>query len=184
MRLPERMGMRGCARAMKAELRPGQGTLRELFGDEPTLILLDELSVYLRKVHNLEDARDQMTAFLTSLFKAVESAPNAVLVYTLAIGKDGRSPDAYNEENQFIADHMAEAESVSARKATLLNPTEEDETVQVLRRRLFGSIDETKIPAVIDAYRELWGAHKESLAGDAAHTGTVEIFQSSYPLHP
>ena len=30
---------------------------------------------------------------------------------------------------------MAEAESVSARKATLLNPTEDDETVQVLRRR-------------------------------------------------
>ena len=180
-------GKDGYARVRKSDegrIAPGAGTLRELFGDEPTLILLDELSVYLRKVHNLEDARDQMTAFLTSLFKAVESAPNAVLVYTLAIGKDGRAPDAYNEENQFIADHMAEAESVSARKATLLNPTEEDETVQVLRRRLFGSIDETKIPAVIDAYRELWGAHKESLAGDAAHTGTVEIFQSSYPLHP
>ena len=77
-----------------------------------------------------------MTAFLTSLFKAVEGAPNAALVYTLAIGKDGRATDAYNEENQFIADNMAEAESVSARKATLLNPTEEDETVQVLRRRL------------------------------------------------
>ena len=32
---------------------------------------------------------------------------------------------------------MAEAESVSARKATLLNPTEDNETVHVLRRRLF-----------------------------------------------
>ena len=29
---------------------PGAETLRELFGGEPTLILLDELSVYLRKV--------------------------------------------------------------------------------------------------------------------------------------
>ena len=59
------------------------------------LILLDELSVYLRKVRNLEDARDQLTAFLTSLFKAVEGAANAALVYTLAIGKDGRATDAY-----------------------------------------------------------------------------------------
>ena len=118
----------------QGSIAPGAETLRELFGGEPTLILLDELSVYLRKVRKLEDARDQLTAFLTSLFKAVESAPNAILVYTLAIGKDGRATDAYNEENQFIADHMAEAESVSARKATLLNPTEEDETVQVLLR--------------------------------------------------
>ena len=127
-------------------IAPGAETLRELFGGEPTLILLDELSVYLRKVSALEGSRDQLTAFLTSLFKAVEGAPNAALVYTLAIGKDGRATDAYNEENQFIADRMAEAESVSARKATLLNPTEEDETVHVLRRRLFESIDDTRSP--------------------------------------
>ena len=180
-------GQAGYTRVRKSDesrITPGAETLRELFGGKPTLILLDELSVYLRKVRNLGDARDQMTAFLTSLFKAVESAPNAALVYTLAIGKDGRATDAYDAENQFIADHMAEAESVSARKATLLNPTEEDETVQVLRRRLFESVDETKIPAVIDAYRELWGANKESLARDAARPETVATFLSSYPLHP
>ena len=180
-------GEGGYARVRKSDesrIAPGAETLRELFGGEPTLILLDELSVYLRKVRNLEDARDQLTAFLTSLFKAIESAPNAALVYTLAIGKDGRATDAYNEENQFIADNMAEAESVSARKATLLNPTEEDETVQVLRRRLFESIDEAKLPAVIDAYREMWAGNKDSLAGDASRSETVETFQSSYPLHP
>ena len=79
---------------------------------------------------------------------------------------------------------MAEAESVSARKATLLNPTEEDETVQVLLRRLFKSIDATRVPAVIDVYRDLWAANRESLAGDAARSETVETFRSSYPLHP
>ena len=121
---------------------PGADTLRELFGGEPTLILLDELSVYLRKVQQIGAARDQLTAFLTSLFKAVEGTPRAALVYTLAIGKEGRAVDAYSVENQFIADRMAEAESVSARKATLLNPTEEDETAQVLRRRLFQFIDD------------------------------------------
>ena len=180
-------GKDGYDRVRKSDenrVAPGAETLRELFGGEPTLILLDELSVYLRKVRNLGDARDQLTAFLTSLFKAVETAPNAVLVYTLAIGRDGRATEAYTDENQFIADHMAEAESVSARKATLLNPTEEDETVQVLRRRLFESIDETKVSTVGDAYRDLWAANRESLVGDAARPETVEAFLSSYPLHP
>ena len=163
---------------------PGAETLRELFGGEPALILLDELSVYLRKVRRFDDAHDQLTAFLTSLFKAVEGAPNAALVYTLAIGKDGRAADAYSEENQFIADRMAEAESVSARKATLLNPTEEDETVQVLRRRLFEEIDRAKARDVVDAYRSLWTAHGESLSAEAARPETAEAFLASYPLHP
>ena len=126
----------------------------------------------------------QLTAFLTSLFKAVESTPNAALVYTLAIGKDGRTPDAYSTETQFVADRMAEIESVSARKATLLNPTEEDETVQVLRRRLFEYIDDTRAAEVVDAYRELWTGHQDTFAGDAARPETVDQFRASYPLHP
>ena len=180
-------GKDGYERVRKSDesrIAPGAGTLRELFGGDPALILLDELSVYLRKVSNLEDARDQLTAFLTSLFKAVEGAPNAALVYTLAIGKDGRATDAYTAENQFIADNMMEAESVSARKATLLNPTEEDETVQVLLRRLFESIDGARITPAVEAYRELWAANGDSLATAAARSETVEAFRSSYPLHP
>ena len=165
-------------------IAPGAETLRELFGGRPTLILLDELSVYLRKVQRVDHARDQLTAFLTSLFKAVESEPRAALVYTLAIGKDGRAADAYSEENQFIGDRMAEAESVSARKATLLNPTEEDETIQVLLRRLFERIDGDAAVSVVAGYQELWAAHGNTLVGEAVHPQTAETFRASYPLHP
>ena len=94
---------------------PGAETIKELFGGEPTLILMDELSVYLRKlkVRERDAAGGQLTAFLTALFKAIESTPNAAVVYTLAIGKSGKATDAYSDENQFIADKMEEAESVS-----------------------------------------------------------------------
>ena len=163
---------------------PGAETLRELFGGQPVLILLDELSVYLRKVQGVDHARDQLSAFLTSLFKAVESEPKAALVYTLAIGKDARATDAYSEENQFIGDRMAEVESVSARKATLLNPTEEDETIQVLRRRLFDRVDSAAVPTVVAAYQDLWTAHGDALVRDAVHPQTAESFRASYPLHP
>ena len=182
--LAGKAGYERVRRSDEQGIAPGAETLRELFGGEPTLILLDELSVYLRKVQRLDASRDQLTAFLTSLFKAVEGAPNAALVYTLAIGKDGRATDAYSEENQFIGDRMAEAESVSARKATLLNPTEEDETVQVLLRRLFETVDRASLPAVVDAYQELWTAHGDALARDAAHPQSAETFRASYPLHP
>lgn len=165
-------------------IAPGAETIQELFGGEPTLILLDELSVYLRKVQKLPQAREQLAAFLTSLFKAIESSPKAAVVYTLSIGKDDRSSDAYSEESQFIADRMAEIESVSARKATLLNPTEDDETVQVLRRRLFDRIDDHGASEVIDGYRETWNSNRDALIPEAARPETIDAFRASYPFHP
>lgn len=168
----------------EGRVAPGAETIRELFGDAPTLILLDELSVYLRKVQNLAGSRDQLAAFITSLFKAVESAPNAALVYTLAIGKDGRASDAYGNENEFISSRMAELESISARKATLLNPTEDDETAHVLRRRLFTSVDQQQVDAAVDTYRALWKQHESALSANATRPETVDAFRASYPIHP
>ena len=179
-------GVPGYERVRRSDeqgIAPGAETLRELFGGEPTLILLDELAVYLRKVWRQQGAAQQLTAFLTSLFKAVEGAPNAALVYTLALGSDGRATDAYSEENQFVADAMAEMMSVSARKATLLNPTQDAETAPVLLRRLFERVDDGKA-CVIDAYQTLWREHRESLAEEAARPQTAQDFAASYPFHP
>lgn len=171
-------------RSDETRTAPGAETLQELFGGEPTLILLDELSVYLRKVQSMPAAREQLTAFLTALFKAVESTPNAVLVYTLAVGRDGRAQDAYAQENQFLAEKMAEAESVSARKATLLNPTEDDETVLVLRRRLFESVDEDLAKQAVDAYLALWRSQQDLIPNEALKPEIVDSFRRSYPFHP
>ncbi|MBU1411919.1 DUF499 domain-containing protein, partial [Myxococcota bacterium] len=165
-------------------IAPGAQTISELFGGGPVLILLDELSVYLRKVYRFPQARSQLTAFLTALFKAVETAPQAALVYTLAIGRDGIASDAYSAENQFIFDTMAEIESVSARKATLLNPTEDDETVHVLVRRLFESIETARVPEVVEAYKRIWSANADALPREASLPQSVESFQNSYPFHP
>ena len=63
------------------------------------------------------------------------------LVYTLAIGEDVLGHDAYKEENERAMQAMQEAESVAVRSTTGLNPTEEDETADILRARLFQTID-------------------------------------------
>lgn len=171
-------------RSDESRTSPGADTLRELFGGEPALILLDELPVYLRKVRQIPGAADQLTAFLTSLFKAIESSPGAALVYTLALGAEGRAADAYANEHQFIAERVAEVESVSARKATLLNPTEDDEAIHVLRRRLFRRIDEAGAKPVIDAYRDVWRHNGDALASQAARPSTVDELRDGYPFHP
>ncbi|MEQ9335166.1 DUF499 domain-containing protein [Thalassobaculum sp.] len=171
----------------EAGAAPGAETIRELFGGGPALILLDELSVYLRKVQQRGsglNSGQQLTAFLTSLFTAVESSPNAAVVFTLAIGKGGKATDAYKDENLAIADAMAEAEAVAARKATLLNPTEEDETAKVLQRRLFEQVDEARAAEVVDAFKQLWDHNKALLPASGATDNRAEAFLKGFPLHP
>src|SRR5580658_10805202 len=134
-------------------IAPGAETIRELFGGQPTLILLDEVSVYLRKVERtFPEASKQFAAFVHDLFEAVASTPQVALVYTLAIGKDDQAKDAYKEENERAAAAMAEAESVAVRSTTPLNPTEEDETPNVLRARLFETVDLVAAKTLADAY--------------------------------
>lgn len=170
----------------EAGIAPGAETIRALFGGKPTLILMDELAIYLRKQGAKNSkAGQQLTAFLSALFKAVESSPRVALVYTLAIGKnDQKAIDAYSQENQSIADMMLEAESVSARKATLLDPTQEDETVKVLCRRLFKHIDAAKAKTIVEEYCRLWDANREHLPNVSAGVANREAFFEGYPLHP
>lgn len=165
---------------------PGAETLRELMGERPVLVLMDELSIYLRKLKGppAGQAAEQLTPFLTDLIKAVQSAPNAVLVFTLALGRGGQAVDAYGEENQRIDRIFAELQSVTGRQVTALTPTSEDETVQVLCRRLFEFIDRSRVGEVVRAYQDLWSRHAEALPPVGQSDDRAEALRKSYPLHP
>jgi hypothetical protein len=179
-------GYRLVEQSDKEGIAPGADTLRELMGSEPAVILIDEVAPYLRKVagRNAQRAGEQLLAFMTSLMKAVESLPNVALVFTLAVGRDGKASDAYSRETQDIATFFAEAESVAARKATVIDPTEDDETVKVVCRRLFTRVDEAKAKQVVEAYKALWDANRDMLPMPPAHDRRVEEFVAGYPLHP
>ncbi|MCE2838244.1 MAG: DUF499 domain-containing protein, partial [Cyanobium sp. 49614_E6] len=162
---------------------PGAETLRELIGERPVLILIDELSIYLRKIKGpaAGQAAEQLTPFLTDLIKAVNSSPQAVLVFTLALGKGGQAVDAYGEENQRIDRIFAELQSVTGRQITALTPTSEDETVQVLTRRLFESIDRSRVEEESDDraanLRKGYPLHPELIETLMQKTSTLENFQ-------
>lgn len=176
-------GYRVVQRSDEDRVAPGADTLKELFGGEPVLIVLDELGEYLRRVQGM-GGRDQLTAFLKALLTAIESSPRAAIVYTLAVRSDGKGIDAFADENEFLSRAMAELESVSGRKATNLNPTKDDETAKVIRRRLFAKIDEAKAAELIDAYRVLWANNRDNLSEDARRSTTAAEFADTFPFHP
>ncbi|MFB3789025.1 MAG: ATP-binding protein [bacterium] len=181
-------GVKGYERVKESDLKhisPGAETIRELFEGQPALILLDEISVYLRKVNAKDpNAANQITPFLHALFKAVESSPQATLVLTLAVGKDDKAASAYKDEHEKVMTALDEAEEVIGRKALLLNPTEEDETSNVLCRRLFESVDRNAADEVIDAYIKAWNLNRANISEIALAPEIREQFRRGYPLHP
>ncbi|NJC33139.1 hypothetical protein GGR88_000613 [Sphingomonas jejuensis] len=158
---------------------PGSETLSELLGDEPALIVLDEIGEYLRKSPGA-GGRDQLAAFIKALFSAVESSPRAAVVFTLAVRADGKATDAFAAENEAVAKLIAEAESVSGRKATILNPTGDDETVAVLRRRLF----ETIRPGAADEVAAAYATVQADKRVESREGVRGSRLADTYPFHP
>lgn len=182
-------GKKGFERVLRSDeehIAPGAETIIELFGGEPTLILMDEIAVYLRKVARVfPDATGQFTAFIQALIKAVSSTPKVALVCTLAIrAKDQEAADAYKAEHQLAVTAFEEAESVVSRKLLQLDPTEEDETINVLRRRLFENVDLQGAESVVREYFALWDRNRESLSSDVLSPELRDQFRKGYPLHP
>jgi hypothetical protein len=65
---------------------------------------------------------------------------------------------------------------VASRKATQLNPTEEDETADVLRRRLFDEVDRTAADAVVAAYSDVWNRNQVDLPASVLRPEIRDLF--------
>jgi len=76
-------------------VNPGAVTLGKLVGDEPTLILLDELGEYLKVADDIRLVKgtlaDQTVAFLMSLLEMAASKKQVVVVFTLTTQQDAFS---------------------------------------------------------------------------------------------
>lgn len=166
--------------------RPGESKIKEVLGDDPTLILIDELAAYLRAAQgiNLGDTTlaGMTTAFLMSLLGAVGGLPNTVVVYTLA-----ESSDAFAKETDMILEALAEASRISARQERVITPTDETEIAPIVTRRMFEAIDSAAASEVAGDYNAFYkkameqGVDLPPRAGQAEYTHEMAI---SYPFHP
>ena len=186
--LAGRSGFERVRQSDESHTAPGAATLKELFGASPTLIVLDEIAVYLRKAEQAApSSSSQFPAFLRALTKAVSETPRAALVYTLAAGKEDQQADdasSHSSENLRAKAAFDEALKEAARQATQINPTDDDETADVLRRRLFAKVDGAEAERVVDAYVEQWKKNQASVPARVLAAETREQFLRGYPLHP
>ena len=170
----------------------------ELFGDTPTVIVIDELAQYLRRLVSSGDGSVQRLAsatidMLKLLFQSATTAPAVRVIVTLATGTKAFGVETTELEEQLFdvasQELIDEASDVMERpKGAIGRPAEDEEIGFILRRRLFESVDEKAAAAAAKAYQGLYSelAEREVQVGQATTDPAefCERIRAAYPFHP
>jgi len=152
---------------------PGKGVLYEVLGEEPVLILVDELVEYAVKA---KDFADQISVFSQELTEAVKSKPNACLVSTLP------SSAPYGEAGERA---LNELQRIYGRVETVYTPVEGVEIYEVIRKRLFEDFgDEKTRKEVAQSYFELYQKLGPDVPSEVREIEYRDRIEHAYPFHP
>jgi hypothetical protein len=184
-------GPAGYALAQESERNraaPGTGLFQELIGDQPALIMLDEIARYMRVAQSVptatgkSDLSEQTVAFLMSLLEFAASQAQVVVVLTLA-----DAGDAFARETEHLRQQLAEARRISARQERVITPTAEPEIAAIVRHRLFAAIDASAAAKAAQAYRAAylsWDEQNVNLPQRALRAEYAQGIAADYPFHP
>jgi hypothetical protein len=167
---------------------PGGETLRQVLGDGPVLVLLDEVLVYVEKAMAVErgesNAGRQAMMFIQALTEAVNTHPHAAMVYSLqaSVGEAVGAEGLLTQLDHLVSRIDAKREPVSG-----------DEVMRVVQRRLFADLGDVDVHhTVARAYADLLRRQIEAYAetDDARRQAVTEAglleqrIVASYPFHP
>lgn len=155
------------------QVSPGKDLLHQLIGNEPVLILMDEIVEFAVKAKSYAD---QLMAFFHELTEVVKVAPRAVMVVTLP------SSAPYGEDGERL---LRQLQQIFARVETIKNPVEGDEIFEVIRRRLFEQpVAPRVIGEVAQEFFEMYKKLGEDVPEYARELAYRERIKKAYPFHP
>lgn len=165
------------------KIAPGTDLLGRLLDEAgPTLIMLDEILVYLVKAGGVQVSevtlRGNTLTFLQELSIAVANCPHACMVATLT-----SQISEYMDEN---AERAYESlEKVMGRIEKVRQTVEGAEIYEVIRRRLFEDLgDETDHRAAAEAYWAMYRKLGEDVPSSLRETAYRDDMMRAYPFHP
>ncbi len=162
---------------------PGGNTLKGLFdlGDDPALILVDEIAAYLEAASAVEvgtaTLASQTLSFILSLLETASDVDNVTVVYSIA-------DTAFEEEAEEVRTLIDELNQIGRRQHKTVTPTSENEVGQVLQHRLFEEINHEQAEAVSASYFQLYADSDRQFPQEATDASFVDRLEREYPFHP
>ncbi len=174
----------------KRKTSPGTNTLGKLLdASGPTLILMDEILLYLVKAGGVQvgesTLRGNTLVFLQELTEAVANCPNACLVATLT----SQLAEFMDEGAERAYESL---EKVLGRIEKVRQTVEGTEIYEVIRRRLFEwPKEEDKRQAIVadakataEAYWDMYRKLGEDVPSACREPAYRDDFAKAYPFHP
>ena len=171
---------------------PGAEEFRRLIGDQPTIIMIDELVHYINKIRQRVESGDRISlegtlSTISALAAAVANSPKAVLLITspedahelLSEQSTTGQGDAFTTDALALTDMLDRINSQLARQIRPVVPSAEADVPAILRAKLFHSIDEDARDRTSSAYAAV--ASRNSRANGGL---TESNFRECYPFHP
>ncbi|GHO67438.1 hypothetical protein KSC_063300 [Ktedonobacter sp. SOSP1-52] len=164
---------------------PGTDTLRALFtAAAPCLILIDELAVYVRQLHQeaglAGGTYDANLSFVQSLTEAAKATSRTLVVATIPES----NTEAGGESGQQTVEHL---KKIFGRMDSPWRPANTEESFEIVRRRLFQPIrheDEKHRDTVIKAFMQLYREQAGEFPSEASESRYEERLKRAYPIHP
>lgn len=178
-RLAGEAGLNLMAEAEAARTNPASELLVELFKlSGPSLILLDELVAYARQLQ--EDRFEAFLSFIQSLTEAAKMVPGILII--------GSLPESVAEAGGSKGEAaLLRLEKVFGRVQSAWLPASGDETYEIIRRRLFQTLDadgERARDETVKAFADLYRNNPAEFPPEAKEARYRELLKLSYPIHP
>ncbi|MBI2825945.1 MAG: ATP-binding protein [Planctomycetia bacterium] len=173
----------GMAKNDELRIAPGSTDLGALLQEAgPSLILVDELLIYLLKAGGIkvEDStlRGHTLTFLQELSIAVANCPHAILVATLT----SQLPEFLDENGERVYQSL---EKVLGRIEKVRQTVEGAEIYEVIRRRLFEDLgDPSHHKAAAQEYWEMYRGLGEDVPSGCREPSYRNEIERAYPFHP
>ena len=168
---------------------PGPQAWKQLLGEQPLVIFLDELPPYLEYAVAVPVGNGNLatvtTAALANLFVAVTEMPNVCLVISDLGGTNYNA--GQDNINQAVEKAIQQVSAESRRIAVPITPVNPngDELYHILRKRLFATVaPQSTVDGIARAYRD---ALRQAVNMGLTTTTPESLYtrvQDSYPFHP
>lgn len=162
---------------------PGKDILAELFETYgPVIVLIDETVAYLRQFEPGKSYKggtyNSNLSFFQALTEAAARVPNAMILASL--------PESAMELGDELGMRALQAiQKVFGRIEAVWKPVGTEEAFEIVRRRLFGAVqDEKARDAVCKALAAMYAEEAEKFPAETRDGAYLRRLQASYPIHP
>jgi hypothetical protein len=171
----------GSRAGFDGQTAPGREALRELLdAHQPLLILMDEVLEYATKAAGVPVGSSTLSAQTLAFLQELTEAASTLERVCLAVTLPSSILEHYDEGAERL---FRQLQKVAGRVEKIYTPVQEHEITQVIRRRLFSSIDEKRTGQIVAKFLD-YAVGESLLPAGVEPSEYRQHFETSYPFLP